>query len=105
MKRGNLIKTKLIWDFNSANACFVQTRSGLWAQVTPNEFRSFDGPRKLKGITIGPKRESIHFEKDYEGPIYGLGTNFVMEGSDSRQVLQHLSYHRIEARLRECENF
>jgi hypothetical protein len=105
MKRGNLIKTKLIWYFNSANACFVQTRSGLWAQVTPNEFRSFDGPRKLKGITIGPKRESIHFEKDYEGPIYGLGTNFLMEGSDSRQVLQHLSNHRIEARQRDCENF
>ena len=96
MKRGNLIKTKLIWDFNSANA---------WAQVTPNEFRSFDGPRKLKGVTIGPNRESIPFEKDYEGPIYGLGTNFLMEGTDSRQVLQHLSNHRIEAKARPGENF
>ena len=105
MKRGNLIKTKLIWDFNSANACYVQVKSGLWAQVTPNEFRSFDGPRKLRGVIIGPDRESIPFEKDYEGPIYGLGTNFLMEGTDSRQVLQHLSNHRIEAKARPGENF
>ena len=33
-----------------------------WYRVTPTDFRSFDGKRRIQG-------------KEYEGPLYAYGTN------------------------------
>lgn len=105
MKRGNLIRSSLIWDFDSSNACYVQLPSGTWVQVTPNDFRSFDGPRKLVGSVLGKDRVSRPFERFYDGPVYGHGTNFEMPKTGCRQVIYHVDNPRIQNKPRIGENF
>ena len=56
-----LIKPK--YDFNTAADLEVEYKSGCWARVTENWFRSFVGPRRINGLP-------------YKGPIYYEGSNF-----------------------------
>ena len=58
-KRGNT--GKLNYDFNQAANLEVQIND-VWYRVTPREFRSFSGPRRIN-------------EAQYIGPTYLFGTN------------------------------
>ena len=54
---------KMEFLFNEAR-CLEIYMPGLsrWHRVTPTDFRSFDGKRRIQG-------------KEYEGPLYAYGTN------------------------------
>ena len=54
---------KMEFLFNEAK-CLEIYMPGLsrWHRVTPTDFRSFDGKRKIQG-------------EEYEGPLYAYGTN------------------------------
>jgi hypothetical protein len=65
-KRGNT--GKLLYDFNQANNLEVEM-DGVWYRVTPKDFRSFNGPRRVQDIL-------------YDGPIYLYGTNKIAETLD-----------------------
>lgn len=97
MKRGNLIKLK--YEFDDSKACFVQLRSGTWVQATPKDFRSYDGPRKLLFTKyLGPENNQ-RTEEIYEGPVYGHGTNFIMEETpkNTHMLLYYVTHPRLEA--------
>lgn len=67
---------KLRYDFNTANLLEVEYKPGSWTRVTPNEFRSRLGNRRIEG-------------KLYTGPVYYENTNFVyepVEGDQSRTI-------------------
>lgn len=54
---------KPIYDFNtSANLEVYLTSSQRWHRVTCNDFKSWDGQRRING-------------EDYDGPLYCYGTN------------------------------
>ena len=54
---------KMEFLFNEAK-CLEIYMTGLsrWHRVTPTDFRSFDGKRRIQG-------------EEYEGPLYAYGTN------------------------------
>lgn len=52
---------KLHYDFNQAANLEVEL-DGVWYRVTPRDFRSFVGSRRISGV-------------EYEGPVYVFGTN------------------------------
>ena len=54
---------KMEFLFNEAR-CLEIYMPGLsrWHRVTPTDFRSFDGKRRIQG-------------EEYEGPLYAYGTN------------------------------
>lgn len=61
-KRGNTGKLK--YDFNQAANLEVQIND-VWYRVTPRDFRSFNGPRRIE-------------ETPYQGPVYLFGTNQII---------------------------
>ena len=60
-KTGDIEKMEYL--FNEAKHLEIYM-SGLsrWHRVTPTDFRSFDGKRRIQG-------------EEYEGPLYAYGTN------------------------------
>lgn len=54
---------KLKFEFNTAAELEVEYKPGNWARVTPNQFRSWLGPRRINS-------------HPYEGTVYYEGTNF-----------------------------
>lgn len=68
-KRGNTIK--LIYDFNDAWSCEVYLEHiDKWARITPREFRSYVGKRRILNVSVEPCRY-----EEYTGPLYYYGTN------------------------------
>jgi hypothetical protein len=65
-KRGNT--GKLHYDFNQSGNLEVEM-DGVWYRVTPRDFRSFNGVRRI-------------FDELYCGPVYLYGTNQVIEASN-----------------------
>ncbi len=54
---------KIEYLFNEAKHLEIYMPGlGRWHRVTPNDFRSFDGKRRIQG-------------EEYEGPLYAYGTN------------------------------
>jgi hypothetical protein len=45
-----------------------------WHRVTPTDFRSFDGKRRIQG-------------EDYEGPLYAYGTNRMIAPQHSDKII------------------
>ena len=72
-KRGNTVK--LVYDFNSARCCEIEYKSGTWARVTPREFRSFKGNRRI--LNVDDPNNS--FYEDYNGPVYLFNTNIISD--------------------------
>jgi|TARA_R110000782_G_scaffold87008_6_gene168477 hypothetical protein len=69
-KTGNTDKPEYL--FNEAKCLEIYMPGlGRWHRVTPTDFRSFDGKRRLQGEL-------------YEGPLYAYGTNrrVIPEGND-----------------------
>lgn len=56
---------KIKYDFNTATNLEVQLKNGEWYRVTPCDFRSFCGPRRINGEV-------------YEGNIYYKQTNDIV---------------------------
>jgi len=74
-KTGNL--DKITYDFNTSGNLEINLPAIGWRRVTPREFRSFDGHRRItepvyvkKGIVNTPMKTV-----DYYGPVYYWGTN------------------------------
>lgn len=65
-KRGNT--GKLLYDFNQSGHLEVEI-DGVWYRVTPRDFRSFIGSRRIAN-------------EQYSGPVYLYGTNQVIETSN-----------------------
>tara|TARA_B100001093_G_scaffold263911_1_gene252339 strand:- start:175 stop:507 length:333 start_codon:yes stop_codon:yes gene_type:complete len=85
-KRGNTVKIK--FDFPEHLCCEVFS-PGLdrWHRVTPNEFRSYVGKRRILHLE-GDIKQNINVKatyKDYEGPVYMYGTNKKINTS-SREI-------------------
>jgi hypothetical protein len=71
-KKGNT--GPLYYDFDTSKILEVQLPSGNWYRVTPREFRSFNGPRKITYSYRGNDTSTI---EDYDGPVYLFGTNTI----------------------------
>lgn len=54
---------KLRYDFNTADCVEIEFKPTQWTRVTPREFRSWLGPRRINS-------------NPYKGPVYYEGTNF-----------------------------
>ena len=78
MKRGMTGKQKLIIDFPDHYALFVQLKSEKWCQVTWNDFRSYDGPRRY---TDG--KSTV----DHVGRLFVQGTNIEHPQSNTFQII------------------
>jgi hypothetical protein len=65
-KRGNT--GKLHYNFNQSGNLEVEM-DGMWYRVTPRDFRSFNGTRRISGEL-------------YDGPTYLYGTNQIVETLD-----------------------
>jgi hypothetical protein len=65
-KRGNT--GKLHYNFNQSGNLEVEI-DGMWYRVTPRDFRSFNGTRRISGEL-------------YDGPTYLYGTNQIVETLD-----------------------
>ena len=67
---------KIEYLFNEAK-CLEIFMPGLsrWHRVTPNDFRSFDGKRRIQG-------------KNYEGPLYAYGTNRKVSPKHNNKIVE-----------------
>jgi len=76
-KRGHTVKK--LYDFNTSGVLEVCIK-GNWYRVTSNEFRSFDGERRItepiKQPGIGDSMFDVPMKTyEYNGPVYVLLTN------------------------------
>jgi hypothetical protein len=84
-KRGNTVK--IIHDFDSCKCLEIYVGSlERWHRVTPREFRSFSGKRR---ITTWDKDDNPIYN-EYNGPVYYFMTNKVCKKPDGEKV-QHLT--------------
>ncbi len=70
---------KKVYDFNTSGVLEVCIKD-VWYRTTSNEFRSFDGNRRItqpiKQPGIGDSFSNIEFHTyEYSGPVYVLQTN------------------------------
>ena len=83
-KKGNTVK--IAYDFITSKCLEIYVESlERWHRVTPREFRSFSGKRRI--ITWNNDGEPIH--EEYNGPLYYFMTNTVCKKPDGIKV-QHL---------------
>ena len=83
-KKGNTVK--IIYDFDSAKCLEIYVESlEKWHRVTPREFRSFSGKRRVTTWD----RDDTPIYTEYCGPIYYFMTNNVCKKPDGVKV-QHL---------------
>ena len=66
---------KIEYPFNEAK-CLEIYMPGLsrWHRVTPTDFRSFDGKRRIQG-------------EEYEGPLYAYGTNRKVSPKHNNKII------------------
>lgn len=95
-KRGQTEKLK--YDFNTSRELCVKLNE-KWFRVTPREFRSFNGERK---IVYHEKLETIH--EAYEGPIYYWNTNKICKNPINTGT-QYISSEPREAKIRQTEKY
>jgi hypothetical protein len=97
-KKGSTVKIQ--YPFNSAACLEVQLPNGNWYRVTPNEFRSYNLPRRTSQVIKGEYLTEV-----YDGPTYLYGTNTIADlekkglifpnDVDPRQITEKRSYGRI----------
>lgn len=79
------------YDFNTSGVLEVCIK-GTWYRTTSNEFRSFDGNRRItqpiKQPGIGESFSDIKFRTyDYNGPVYILQTNLEVVRMDTETIV------------------
>lgn len=67
-------KVRLLYDFDSVKCCEINYKEDKWVRITPNEFRSFGGKRRILNI----KNSSNAFYEEYQGPVYYFETNEIV---------------------------
>ena len=82
---------KKIHDFNTSGVLEVCIKEN-WYRTTSNEFRSFDGNRRItepiKQPGIGESFSDIKFKTyDYNGPVYVLQTNLEVIRMDTETIV------------------
>jgi hypothetical protein len=82
---------KKLYDFNTSGVLEVSIK-GNWYRTTSNEFRSFDGMRRItepiKQPGIGESFDNIEFKTyDYNGPVYILQTNLEVIRMDTETIV------------------
>jgi hypothetical protein len=85
---------KKLNDFNTAGVLEVCIKEN-WYRVTSNEFRSFDGNRRItepiKQPGIGESMINIPMKTyDYNGPVYVLLTNQKVNKMDTETIVKNL---------------
>ena len=73
-KTGNTGKLK--YDFDDSKSCEINYKKDKWVRVSPREFRSFGGLRRILNI----EDPSNPFYESYNGPVYYFMTNKLVEG-------------------------
>lgn len=82
---------KKLYDFNTSGVLEVDIK-GNWYRVTSNEFRSFDGNRRITEPIKQPGLGESMFDVpmhtyDYNGPVYVLLTNLEVIRMDTETVV------------------
>ena len=82
---------KKVYDFNTSGVLEVCIKDN-WYRVTSNEFRSFDGKRRITEPIKQPGlRDSFSDVKfrtyDYNGPVYILQTNTEVIRMDTETIV------------------
>lgn len=82
---------KKLYDFNTSGVLEVNIK-GNWYRVTSNEFRSFDGKRRITEPIKQPGLGESMFDVpmhtyDYNGPVYVLLTNLEVIRMDTETVV------------------
>jgi hypothetical protein len=67
-------KASLIYSFDSSKCCEINYKEDKWVRVTPNEFRSFGGKRRI--LNTNNKTNPIY--EEYQGPVYYFETNYLV---------------------------
>lgn len=81
-KRGGTEKIR--FDFNDA-AVLEVFMVDAWYRVIPNEFRSFDGDRRIReGDTV----------EDYYGSVYLFKSNIAVQQQKTNRIVRDLSQHQ-----------
>ena len=76
-----MAKGKIVFDFDTAKSCEVwNEKLQDWFRVTPYEFRSFGGKRRILQFEKSKNKREFGkpYYEDYEGPVYIYGTNEVI---------------------------
>lgn len=84
-KRGETVKIE--YDFNTAGALEI-FMNGSWRRVTANDFRSFNGRRRISEpeyVELGNVDVPI-ITYDYFGPVYQYRTNTIVEYTNSGSI-------------------
>lgn len=87
-KTGNTVKK--VYDFNTSGILEVCIK-GKWYRTTSNEFRAFDGNRRItepiKQPGLGDSFNDIEFHTyEYNGPVYILNTNTEVIRMDTETI-------------------
>ena len=82
---------KKLYDFNTSGVLEVCIK-GNWYRVTSNEFRSFDGKRRITEPVKQPGLGESMFDVpmktyDYNGPVYILLTNLEVIRMDTETIV------------------
>ena len=82
---------KKLYDFNTSGALEVCIKDN-WYRVTSNEFRSFDGKRRITepNMSIGQGADMSAIEMityEYNGPVYVLLTNQEVIRMDTQTIV------------------
>jgi hypothetical protein len=98
-KRGNTVKIQ--YDFPTQLCLEVNFIDEKWARVTPRDFRSFGGKRRILNIS-NPK--NVHHE-EYNGPIYFYETNEIIPTQDVVKGINYKDGKRIDKRRTDIVKF
>jgi hypothetical protein len=89
-KKGFLVK--LQYPFDTARCLEINYKEDKWIRVTPNEFRSFGGKRRI--LNIDNTKDA--FYEDYDGPVYSFDTNIMLA---EKNIIPGFNYpHKIDPR-------
>jgi hypothetical protein len=88
-KAGHTVKK--LYDFNTSGALEVCIKDN-WYRVTSNEFRSFDGKRRITepSVPVGQGADMSAIEMttyEYNGPVYVLLTNQEVIRMDTQTIV------------------
>ena len=89
MKRGET--GELVYNFDAALVCEVGL-NGEWYRVTPRQFRSWDGPRRIN-------------EEDYNGPLYYFKTNIPTDFKGTEKIVYATNVKYTPSLQRKWEKF
>lgn len=87
------------YDFDTSKNLEILLPTNEWHRVIPNEFRSFNGKRR---ITTYSQNNPIHTE--YEGPVYLYRTNDIIKNPTTYGI-QYVNNERPIAQPRQYEKF